>query len=56
MQAAYFSFITLTTIGFGDLTPDKSFTDGIRQGASTTEQLKMVGSLLYCSFGTSNKF
>ncbi|XP_023347171.1 TWiK family of potassium channels protein 7 [Eurytemora carolleeae] len=27
MDAAYFSFITVTTIGFGDMVPDKSFQD-----------------------------
>jgi hypothetical protein len=42
VQAAYFSFITLTTVGFGDLTPDASFKEGIAAGATFGQQLKMV--------------
>ncbi len=51
VQAAYFSFITLTTVGFGDLTPDASFTNGIKAGATFPEQIKMICSLIYCSVG-----
>ena len=51
VQAAYFSFITLTTVGFGDLTPDQSFTNGIKAGATFGEQIQMICSLIYCSVG-----
>ena len=40
ITAAYFSMITLTTIGFGDFTPTKSFNDAIAADASAADMLK----------------
>ena len=49
--AAYFSFITLTTIGFGDYSPIKSF-EGIDEvGAGGEEFIKLIFSTLYCAIG-----
>ena len=50
MSAAYFSMITLTTIGFGDLVPEKSFS-GVEKGASTEDFMKMLFSTFYCAVG-----
>ena len=46
-SAAYFSFITLTTIGFGDYVPNKSFE--LEAGGFFT--FKMIGALCYCVIG-----
>ena len=50
ISAIYFSFITLTTIGFGDFTPTKSF-KGIEKGATGQEIFMMGISVFYCSVG-----
>ncbi|XP_045128906.1 TWiK family of potassium channels protein 7-like isoform X1 [Portunus trituberculatus] len=48
ITAIYFSFITLTTIGFGDYVPGKSFL-ALHGSASAT--LKMLVTVFYCLFG-----
>lgn len=49
--AAYFSFITLTTIGFGDYSPQKSFIGIDDPGAGFEEYFKMGFATLYCGIG-----
>ena len=56
VSATYFSFITLTTIGFGDLTPHISFKNGILPDATFLDQLKMVLAITYCSIGKVTMF
>merc|ERR1719273_1043216 len=51
MAAAYFSFVTLTTIGFGDLVPIKSFTSIGKDDAGAFEWIKMIFSTVYCGIG-----
>ena len=46
--AAYFCFVTLTTIGFGDYTPVKSF-NGFEH--DPVAAMKMVFTVSYCIFG-----
>lgn len=48
LSAIYFSFITLTTIGFGDYVPGRSFLD---LHGSTSATLKMLVTVFYCLFG-----
>lgn len=45
LQSAYYCFITISTIGFGDVVPG---TDNIN---SATGQLTMIGAALYLIFG-----
>lgn len=45
MDAAYFSFITFSTVGFGDIVP------GMDDLNSTNAQLKMFGTALYMVIG-----
>lgn len=45
-SAAYFSFITLTTIGFGDMVPNSSFDVTTFQG-----KIQIVITVLYCVIG-----
>lgn len=45
-SSAYFAFITLTTVGFGDLSPDKSF-----RGTGAAGTIIMICSIIYCSIG-----
>jgi len=47
-SSAYFCFVTLTTIGFGDMTPVKSFNNFQND---FTAALKMVFTVSYCIFG-----
>jgi hypothetical protein len=47
-SAAYFSFITLTTIGFGDMVPNSSFDWSTFQG-----QIQIVITVLYVTIGRS---
>jgi hypothetical protein len=47
-SSLYFCFISLTTIGFGDLVPLKSFLD---YNASFLAMLKMVATLAYIVVG-----
>ena len=47
----YFSFITLTTIGFGDYSPTNSFIGIEEPGAGFTEFFKMVFTTVYCAIG-----
>ena len=42
MAAAYFSFVTLTTIGFGDLSPMETFTGIGKPDAGFTEYMQMI--------------
>ena len=55
ISATYFSFITLTTVGFGDLTPHQSFKNGIKEDATVADQVKMVCAIVYCSIGIYTK-
>ena len=47
----YFSFITLTTIGFGDFSPENSFVGIEEPGAGFLEFFKMVFTTVYCAIG-----
>ena len=47
----YFSFITLTTIGFGDFSPENSFVGIEEPGAGFIEFFKMVFTTVYCAIG-----
>ncbi|KAF0304639.1 Open rectifier potassium channel protein 1 [Amphibalanus amphitrite] len=47
-SSCYFSFVTLSTIGFGDMVPGNSFLD-YKDGASAA--FKMMVTILYCIFG-----
>lgn len=44
MDAAYFSFVTFSTIGFGDIVPDTGIQD-------TNSQFKIVGTAIYMVIG-----
>ncbi len=45
MEASYFCYITISTIGFGDLVP------GAMHFADETDQLKMIAAAFYMLFG-----
>ena len=47
----YFSFITLTTIGFGDYSPEQSFVGIDQPGAGFNEYFKMIFTTTYCAIG-----
>jgi len=47
MQSAYYCFVTISTIGFGDFVP------GIDDLANSTGQLKMIGAAAYLLIGMS---
>ena len=47
MSATYFSWITLTSIGFGDLVPIKTFTGHNTVGG----QIKVAVTTVYCIAG-----
>ena len=49
MSATYFSFITATSIGFGDLVPLKAFSDT----KSIEGQIKVMITSAYCIAGNS---
>ena len=51
----YFSFITLTTIGFGDFSPENSFVGIEEPGAGFLEFFKMVFTTVYCAIGKVQK-
>ena len=51
VSAAYFSFITLTTIGFGDFSPEKSFIGIEEPNAGLIAYIKMIFTIIYCSIG-----
>ena len=51
ISAAYFSFVTLTTIGFGDLVPIKSFTGIGKDDAGAEEYIRMLFATFYCGIG-----
>lgn len=44
----YFCFVTLTTIGFGDYTPENAFLEATKSFVGT---LKMAFTVMYCVFG-----
>ena len=52
MSATYFSFITLTSIGFGDLVPLKTFSDH----KTISGQIKVVITTVYCIAGMVYSF
>ena len=52
--ALYFSFITLTTIGFGDFAPEESFIGISDPGAGAMEYIKIVFTTIYCAIGIFN--
>ena len=56
MAAAYFSFVTLTTIGFGDLVPTNSFTGIGKPDAGATEYIQMIFATFYCGIGKINVY
>ena len=49
--AAYFSFITLTTIGFGDYSPTQTFEAVAEPDAGSKEYIALFFSTLYCAIG-----
>ena len=49
-EAAYFTFITLTTIGFGDYVPGNSFSGDGDQ--ALVSMLKMFVTIMFCLLGT----
>lgn len=51
VSAAYFSFITLTTIGFGDFSPTESFNGIVDPNAGLVDYFKMIFTIVYCSIG-----
>jgi len=51
MAAAYFSFVTLTTIGLGDLSPLNTFTAIGKPDAGFTEYINMMFATFYCAVG-----
>ena len=51
MTAVYFSFITLSTIGFGDETPTNTFHAISDPNANFGDTMKVVVAILYCSLG-----
>lgn len=48
-EAAYFSFITLSTIGFGDYVPGNSF--NMDSGSALKAGLQMLGTIMFSLFG-----
>lgn len=48
LESVYFTFITLTTIGFGDYVPGNSFLD-LSDGLMAA--MKMLVTVLFCLFG-----
>ena len=56
VTATYFSFITLTTVGFGDYTPDNSMKNALKQGATFSDWVQMILCLIYLMFGKSMKW
>ena len=51
VTATYFSFITLTTVGFGDYTPDNSMKNALKKGATFSDWAQMILCLIYLMFG-----
>lgn len=51
VTAAYFCFITLTTIGLGDFVPAKSFTGIDNPNADGLDYFKLIFSTIYCAIG-----
>lgn len=45
MKASYFCFVTISTIGFGDIVP------GATNFEKAEDQLKMIGAAIYMIFG-----
>lgn len=52
VEAGYFTFITLSTVGLGDYVPGKSFNSGDDDGDSDlNKKLRMLATCLYCALG-----
>ena len=51
-ESAYFTLVTLTTIGFGDYVPGNSFTAGGDQ--AILNMLKMFVTIIFCLLGKEN--
>ena len=51
VTATYFAFITLTTVGFGDYTPDNSMKNALKEGATFSDWVQMILCLIYLMFG-----
>ena len=45
LKASYFSFVTISTIGFGDVVP------GVADFEHQEDQIKLIGTALYMLFG-----
>ena len=48
-DAAYFTFVTLSTIGIGDMTPDKTFSEG---GQTSAGMFRIAAVVIYIVVGT----
>ncbi len=51
LTALYFSFITLTTIGFGDYSPEQSFVGIADPDAGFNEYFQIIFTTIYCAIG-----
>ena len=56
MTSAYFSLITLTTIGFGDYAPIESFSGIGKVDATAFDYIKMIFATVYCAVGKRDMY